>query len=923
LKSLIKKESDISMHIFKKYKYYMLILALTMLISSSTIGCNWTNSTIDETTNGERIISINGNDDTPEFKMEEKSDVLLLFLIDEGIGGVELILRYKDDMEALDEALDNVYTGLKPLTQGYDVGVLIYPHYHYKIEGYGHMPGDPLDRISPELLYALDYFKSKGDIKVYLEILSSGIYSNQNGEWGILNPAPLYANDPNDKTVKGLPVDMDTLSAIKQAYPNTFEGVRFHEIIASQHGAKDDSSAFTIQPEAIKTIVDTCKNNDLKLVWADPFWDIDYKPGQRKIWNTLVDYATENLKENVTFLWANNSFGIESSLGYRMGDINVKEKSQWGISVQSWAWVSIVGSNWKWWNHENNYKFYSFIDDGMPIDLMASYTLMGIEQGASVIQYEPSWYFFNFHNPLWLVNEIKRNPFAARGEGYTGMYEQAPDYSARLALKRLVSILLDPTNPNNPSSNVMDYFGGEVNQEIWWSNFESDPLEKYNQTTLNIYNSDGYRRHFDFYNNSRSWVEQNQYRFGDWIFSGDVFAAERINLYTEPHDEMLIVKEKDGERIVEFYNQRSGLMGTDNKIAADNEEGKFIGITTANLISQYITSLDGDPDEIIVIRKKEGQENLNIRIYKVTNGLRAHYLDFGITALSDEENSSLIKEYITDEKIASDSFVAISGLRFGHTIYSNGTRRYDGVVLLTKSSGELKLNVRKFGVDTSINVGSISSGNIFLTTADINNDYSDEICLLKVSEDNMVIESYKFDENGIKVLEEKTLDSQDRSPRIFFSLKKSTYNNASTNLKKPDLLIEGDNLALNAMVEMDSNPRWGNIAENVVDGNYGTIASAEIGIMVRFIIDLGESREVNRVAVVTPKWSYAAGYTISVSEDGNNWIEVATENAGISEVRFIYDFQTTNARYIRFQTTRIHGENSNVSQIEVFRTKKS
>jgi len=907
------------MQILKKYKLHLLILALTILISTLTTGCNRTN--VDETTNGgKNMININGNDDTPEFKMEEKVDVLLLFLIDEGIGGVELTSRYKDDKEALDEALDNVYTGLKPLTQGYDVGILIYPQHHYKHEGYGHTPGDPLDRISSELLYTLDYFKTKGDMKVYLEIHSSGIYTNQNGELGILDPAPLYANDPREKAVKGLPVDMDTLSAIKQAYPDTFAGVRFHELIGTDElGVKEDPHAFIVQPEVVEAIIDTCKNTGLKLVWSDHAWDIvDYYPGRRDMWNDLVDYATENLKENVTFLWANNNFGIERSLGQTMGIRNIKEidESSWGISVQSWAWVGYVASNWKRW--QQNWMFYHFIEDGMPVELMASYTLMGIEQGASVIQYEPSWYFFNFHQPPWLVNEIKRNPFASSGEGYTGNYEQAPDYSARLALKRFVSIMLDPDNPDNPSSNIMDYFGGEVNQEVWWSNLESDPLEKYNQTTLNIYNSDGYRRHFDFYNNSRTWVEQNQYRFGDWIFSGDIIAAERINLRGDPHDEMLIVKEKDGDRIVEFYNQRSGLMGTDNKIAADNEEGKFIGITTANFISEYVNSLEGDPDEIIVIRKKEGQENLNIRIYKVTNGLRAHYLDFGITALSDEENSSLIKEFITDEKIAADSFVAISGLRFGHTIFSNATRSYDGMALLTNRSGELKLNVRKFGMDTSINVGSISSENIFLTTADINNDYSDEICLLKVSEDNMVIESYKFDENGIKVLEEKSLDLQDRMPRIFFSLKISTYNNASTNLKKPDLLIEGDNLALNAMVEME--PRRGNIARNVVDGNYNTHASAEIGVMPTFKIDLGIIREVNRVAVVNPKWNFAGGYNISVSEDGDNWIEVATENSAVSEVRFIYDFETTNAKYVRFQTTRIFGENANVSQIEVFRT---
>lgn len=904
---------------------FVIILVLAILISSFSIGCNRTDFAKNETTNGELVRSINGNDDTPEFNMDEKKDVLLLFLIDEGIGGVELTSTYRNDREAYEKALDNVYYGLKPLTRGYNMGVLIYPQHHYKVEGYGHMPGEALDKISPELLYALDYFKSKGDMKVYLEIHSSGIYTNQNGELGILPPAPLYADDPKGEEVKGLPVDMDTLAAIKQAYPDTFAGVRFHELIGTDElGVVNDPHAFIVDSDVVKAIIDTCKNNDLKLVWSDHGWDIvDYYPGRREMWNDLVDYAEEKLKDNVTFLWANNNFGIERSLGQTMGTRDIKSigEAGWGISVQSWAWVGYVISNWKRW--QQNWIFYRFVEDGMPVELMASYTFMGIEQGASVIQYEPSWYFFNFHQPPWLVEEIKRNPFAAGNKGYTGNYEQAPDYSPRLALRRFISILLDPNNPNNPSSNIMDYFGGRVNQEVWWSNLESDPLEKYNQTTLNIYNNDGYRRHFDFYNNGQSWVEQNQYRFGDWIFSGDVIAAQRINLRGDPHDEMLIVKEKDGERIVEFYNRRSGLMGVDKNIAADNEEGRFIGITTANLISQHVNSLEGDPDEIVVIRKKKGQEHLNIHIYKVTNGLRAHYLDFGIIALSDDENNALIKEFITEDKILADSFISMSGLRSGHTIFSNATRGYDGMALLTNSSGDLELNVRRFGSDIKVDVGNLSTEELFFTTADINNDYADEICILKVSKDNMMIKSYKFDDNGLRLLEEQILDSQDRSPKIFFSLKKSTYNNAATNQKRPDRLIEGGNLALNTQVEMNSTPRWGNVASNVVDGNYNTFASAEVGVRARFIIDLGERMEVNRVAVVAPKWNYASGYVISVSEDGENWKEVATENAAVSEVRFIYDFELTNARYIRFQTTRIFGENINVSQIEVFKTKLS
>jgi len=362
------------MKISKKYKFYLISLCLVFSISSIIMGCNKTPLGDDITVNGgeETMGNINGNDDTPEFKMDEKKDVLLLFLIDEGIGEVELTTRYRNDKEAYEEALTKVYKGLKPLAQGYDVGVLIYPHNHYKYEGYGNMPGEPLDRVSPELLYAFDFFKSKRDMKVYLEIYSSGIYPNQDGKWATLEPAPLYINEPKEKGISGLPMDMDTLAALKQAYPDTFAGVRFHELLGvDELGVQQNNPHHVVLPEVIKAIVDTCKNNDLKLVWSDHGWyAVDYATRKKEMWNDLIDYATETLQKNVTFLWANNNFGIELSLGQTMGHRNIKEidESSWGISVQSWAWVIYVASNWKWW--QDNYKFYHFIEDGMPVELI-------------------------------------------------------------------------------------------------------------------------------------------------------------------------------------------------------------------------------------------------------------------------------------------------------------------------------------------------------------------------------------------------------------------------------------------------------------------------------------------------------------------------------------------------------------------------
>ncbi|MFV0469034.1 MAG: hypothetical protein ACK5MK_08935, partial [Dysgonomonas sp.] len=100
----------------------------------------------------------------------------LMFLIDEGIKGEELVAKFKDDLNALDNAIENIYKELSPLQEKYTVSVLIYPTWLYKETGYGQ--GDAsvgVNRIHPALIHTFNYFKKKG-IVVYLEIYSSGIY---------------------------------------------------------------------------------------------------------------------------------------------------------------------------------------------------------------------------------------------------------------------------------------------------------------------------------------------------------------------------------------------------------------------------------------------------------------------------------------------------------------------------------------------------------------------------------------------------------------------------------------------------------------------------------------------------------------------------------------------------------------------------
>lgn len=127
----------------------------------------------------------------------------IMFQIDEGMNG-ELIMHFKDDLHALDAALENICDAISPLQAKYTVSVNIYPTWLYKESGYGSgSAAVGVNRLDPALLHVFDYLKSK-NIGVYLELYSSGIYTSQNGEVG--NQPLVRERYGKQKIVKGIPL---------------------------------------------------------------------------------------------------------------------------------------------------------------------------------------------------------------------------------------------------------------------------------------------------------------------------------------------------------------------------------------------------------------------------------------------------------------------------------------------------------------------------------------------------------------------------------------------------------------------------------------------------------------------------------------------------------------------------------------------
>jgi hypothetical protein len=869
-------------------------------------------------------IGVTSNAVPPVQRASPRRDVLLLFELDEGIGGQEITTIYQDDRRAYDRALENVYDALRPLTQAYRVAVLIYPQHHYRAQGYGRQPGEPLDRVSSNLLHALAFFQAKGGISVYLEMYSSGIRTNQNGELAALPPAPLHAADSSG--VDGLPMDVDTLAALRQAYPAVLEGIRFHELVGTDqvHVTGDAwwvSHSFAVRDDVIRALVDTCATNGLRLVWSDHTWPWnvpDYKPDAGAWWEALFGYATAKLEERVTYSRANNNFSLPLAFGPADDRVRTLGRT-WGMSVQSWFWNTQQSGNLN--TSWGGPKFFRFGEDRMPVELMASFTLKGLREGASVIQYEPAWYFFNCDYPVYLVEEAKREPSSVGKASYTGSYEQAPDYSGRLALRRLIRVLLDPASPDNPAPTPAAYYGTDAAQ--WESNLETDPPKKYFQTTLTVLHADGYRRHFDLYNNGRLWQEQNQDRFAERIFAGKILTAVRMRLTGEANDDLLIVKEDGGRRIAEFDNQNSGLMATLTDLVADNADGRLVGVTTANLVSATVATLDGDPDEIVVARAKETSANLHFTVYQLGPGGRRPF-DVTVAPLPPELTQERFGSLLG--AVPAADFVAFAGLRFDNSVFGDMTRRLGGLAVLTAKAGSLHLETRAADQPpAALDLGPVADPRAVLFSAGcINFDYADELCVLRATAAGAwTLSTVTAIAGTYSRIEDVPFESAEHTPATLFTLSKYAYNNAATNLRQRATANAGKNLALGCPVTMNAPDKWGNVAAKASDGRHDTWASDGIeGHAPTLTVDLGVEQALNRVVIGAPNRGNVGAFSVRVSVDGTNWAEVATEPGAVSNIPLTYDFAKTQARYVRLEVTRTHRPTGwvSVSEIEAYCT---
>lgn len=637
-----------------------------------------------------------------------------MFELDEAIADSELLSIYANDFEGLECTLDRITQGLSPLNKKYEVVYQFYPTWQYREVGYGKNPKEPLNRVSDVMKYALSYFEERG-LGVYLEMHSSGIRTAQNGELGNLSPAPLHYGDREKR--KCLPMDMEALAALKQAFPKALRGVRFHELVGSHEiglhdracGREEQSHAFVVSDEVIRGIIDTCKIAGLELVWSDHmFNDVVDRSELFACFKTWIDYAIDTLgSDRVTLNWANNGWPMHKYIvdtfrfkNYRGAHI--------GMSVQSWFWqeldsstmVTDTGSGF-------DVKWHSYAEMDCPIELMAIFTKKYLDDGCRIIQFEPPHYFFNYYRPSKTV--VK----------YGGCVEKRADYSLREHTKRFIDMLLNPETMAHLSTNLTDYY--DADRQRFVLNSEKHPAKRYAQSTLFLKEGDGKLRVFDWIGKDVAAVENSAHRLHDSVLAENVICACRAHMGYSPIDDFLVVKNIAGSIIGEFYNVRSGRILCDRETFADNQNGRVVAAAGINLDSKYLDCFDGDGDEIVTVRKNKcGKFTVEVfRAVSLSNSLLRKFR-------LEKMDSPFIHDVV--QRLGDAEILSVACPRITNSVLKNGTRPVENnMVFLVRKDGKTRLVGVYNGRDIDIEVCAC---NLKMAALDVNGDTIEEIALV-------------------------------------------------------------------------------------------------------------------------------------------------------------------------------------------------
>lgn len=666
---------------------------------------------------------------------------ILLFEIEEGFHE-ETIYRFRNLPAQLTGALERLEENLLPLTSQYDVAVLIYPVSLYKRDGWDLSTPGALDRTHPGLHRALEFFEDRFEetgIQVYLETVSSGIANMQHGGIYVNDPAPIEYS-PEAPGVIGLSLDLQALDALRERYPQSIRGLRFHE---THHSISGGNPGRELPPALVSTFSQYCADNGMKLVWNNSTWlmneeiawptKIHYVDNGNYIplidaspWKEMQDDAVARLGSDLVFLTANNNYHPAINLYHWAGKAGAPlptwlwfdvpftshpmknyGNSSWGVSNQSWFWIEV--------QNEVGGRYWETNEMHCPEEIMISFSLNALEQGAAVVQFEPPWYLF-------------RN----------GKFDTVANMEPRNTFLRLREALLDPASPDNPPSDFMFYFDDDLQR--LQLNRRSDRPELYDQATLVMRHQD--ESHWmDFYNGKRLWQGSQEHRVPATFDSEqELLHLTRLDLSGISDHMIVTIEERFGFDALRVHEHHGRFLVEDLFLAGSNARGSLLAIAGGNLLQHSPSNRVGDPDELVFVRAPSGASEINVEINRINN--YQSLTNFNFTAV---EWFSL--------PITPEDFRGVQTLRSDTVAISNGLSPVARILIASRTAQDqarIQVVTADGTVEDELTIEAALEGeSLAFATLDIDNDTSEEIVILRTTETGRHLDVYKVLETGI------------------------------------------------------------------------------------------------------------------------------------------------------------------------------
>ncbi len=697
----------------------------------------------------------------------------LMFQVDEGMGGYEYLAGFGYDDANIPMILEHTYEGLAPFMDEYDVSVLIYPCYYYKEAGWNEgkdVLAEPIYKLSPNFRKALDYYREK-NLKLYVGIMTSNNIDNYTGVFGTLPSVNIFHGQEGkeERRVASLSLDLETIKAIADVYPEVFEGLYTHELIPTHwlyQSSPTEKHYFETHKEDIIELLNVCIEKDLYFIQEDFSWET--LDNINSFWYDIYDYAqSRNMGKKFKLM---SGVGEDGSIHAYFETLRSRYPSFGvGATIQAWDCLDryrISGSK-----GENGYMDMEYPELNMPVELMAGRTIYAFETlDFEIVQYEPNYEFWNCERVIYIMDKMLLNNQNGIRDYVPdpSIYEKEHDFSPRLELFQLAELLTEKRFTK--TSDFVDADAAKLSR-----NSEDNMPVLFTQNTVIDFGSE--INCWDKYINDKNKILRQDYsRFGDWYLNENTAFATRIMMSRNNYDSILTAQnEADGLNLY-IHNQRSGQVMKNSSILKENTLGKVVGITTANIISEKVVNCAVDPDEMIVAREKNGK--VKFEIYQIKNSMTDIRQKISATVFI-KIDSTLSDLYLMNllgrTEIDLENYLGLIGIRTRNVVnFDTGLRATDGLFIATRISSGVKFQGK-------LHSSNISKEFSITMPGTIKNVYSGDFNMDTHMQDELIIKVTQGNDTNLMFYD---FGNGDSLTKLTDSIKLDSPNNKTLVLRK-------------------------------------------------------------------------------------------------------------------------------------------